>query len=87
MLHAAAPRRGRGRVFGLLPRFLGRVASRPRSHNCFLGCTAQGTLLITTEFGLLRVAPGEVAVIQRGMRFSVALTDGPARGYVLEASP
>jgi homogentisate 1,2-dioxygenase len=39
---------------------------------------------VTTEFGLLDVAPGEIAVVQRGMRFSVALADGPARGYVLE---
>lgn len=42
-------------------------------------------LLITTEFGLLRVAPGEIFVVQRGMRFSVDIEDGrPARGYVLE---
>ena len=39
---------------------------------------------MTTEFGLLNVAPGEIVVVQRGMRFSVALADGPARGYVLE---
>jgi homogentisate 1,2-dioxygenase len=44
----------------------------------------QGALLLTTEFGLLDVAPGEVVVVQRGIRFSVGLTDGPARGYVLE---
>ena len=28
--------------------------------------------------------PGQIAVVQRGMRFSVALPGGPARGYVLE---
>ena len=43
-----------------------------------------GGLLLTTEFGKLEVAPGEVAVVQRGMRFSVELMDGVARGYVLE---
>ena len=46
--------------------------------------TLPGTLLLTTEFGLLEVSPGEVVVVQRGMRFSVSLLSGPARGYVLE---
>ncbi|KAI7834096.1 homogentisate 1,2-dioxygenase [Kickxella alabastrina] len=44
----------------------------------------QGRLDITTEFGPIMVAPNEIAVIQRGMRFSVALPDGPSRGFVLE---
>lgn len=43
-----------------------------------------GGLLLTTEFGLLEVCPGEVVVVPRGVRFSVALMDGAARGYVLE---
>ena len=44
-----------------------------------------GTLRVTTEFGLLDVSPGEICVIQRGMRFSVGLQDtSAARGYVLE---
>lgn len=43
-----------------------------------------GRLRITTEFGRLDVAPGEIAVVQRGVRFAVALAGGPARGYVLE---
>jgi homogentisate 1,2-dioxygenase len=30
------------------------------------------------------VAPGEVCVVQRGLRFAVALAGGAARGYVLE---
>ena len=30
------------------------------------------------------VAPGEIFVVQRGIRFAVHLTDGPARGYALE---
>lgn len=29
----------------------------------------QGVLAVTTEFGRMRVAPGEICVIQRGMRF------------------
>lgn len=32
----------------------------------------------------MAVAPGEVCVVQRGLRFSVALPAGAARGYVLE---
>ena len=40
---------------------------------------------MTTEFGLLNVDPGEICVIQRGMRFSVGLQGtNAARGYVLE---
>ncbi|KAJ3231284.1 hypothetical protein HDU81_003890 [Chytriomyces hyalinus] len=44
----------------------------------------QGTLLIRTEMGLLRVAPTEIVVIPRGIKFSVDLPDGPSRGYICE---
>ncbi|KAI8467072.1 MAG: homogentisate 1,2-dioxygenase-domain-containing protein [Monoraphidium minutum] len=44
----------------------------------------QGGLRLVTEFGILEVAPREIAVVQRGIRFAVELMDGPARGYVLE---
>jgi len=44
----------------------------------------QGRLALTTEMGRLDVAPGEIAVIPRGVRFRVALPDGEARGYVCE---
>ena len=44
----------------------------------------QGRLRITTELGLLDVAPGEIALLPRGLAFSVALPDGPSRGYVAE---
>lgn len=44
----------------------------------------EGTLLAHTEFGRLRVAPGEIAVIPRGVRFRVELPDGLARGYICE---
>ena len=43
-----------------------------------------GRLRIATEMGLLEVEPQEIAVIPRGVRFSVALPDGQARGYVCE---
>ena len=43
----------------------------------------QGTLAITTELGVLAVAPGEIAVLPRGMAFKVGV-DGPSRGYVCE---
>ncbi len=43
----------------------------------------QGSLRITTELGPLQVAPGEVALLPRGLAFSVAV-DGPTRLYVCE---
>lgn len=44
----------------------------------------QGRLSIATEMGKLDIEPAEIAVIPRGVRFSVALPDGEARGYVCE---
>ncbi|MFI5763258.1 homogentisate 1,2-dioxygenase [Streptomyces sp. NPDC051563] len=44
----------------------------------------RGGLLLRTEFGLLGVRPGEMALIPRGVRFRVELQDGNARGYVCE---
>ncbi|GAO47475.1 Homogentisate 1,2-dioxygenase [Saitoella complicata NRRL Y-17804] len=43
----------------------------------------EGALDIQTEFGCLYVQPGEICVIQRGIRFSVNV-EGPTRGYILE---
>ncbi|HEX5756831.1 MAG TPA: homogentisate 1,2-dioxygenase, partial [Arenimonas sp.] len=43
-----------------------------------------GRLRIATELGTLEVEPQEIAVIPRGIRFSVALPDGTASGYVCE---
>lgn len=43
-----------------------------------------GGLHIATEFGLIDVAVGEVAVIPRGIRLRIDLAAGPARGYVCE---
>jgi len=44
----------------------------------------QGRLLLRTEFGLIEVSPGEIAVIPRGVKFRTELPDGAARGYVCE---
>ena len=43
-----------------------------------------GRLLIATEFGLIELAPGEFALVPRGVKFRVSLPDGKARGYVCE---
>eukprot|EP00163_Fabomonas_tropica_P016233 TRINITY_DN291_c0_g1_i1.p1 TRINITY_DN291_c0_g1~~TRINITY_DN291_c0_g1_i1.p1 ORF type:complete len:318 (-),score=73.75 TRINITY_DN291_c0_g1_i1:149-1102(-) len=56
-------------------------------------CNADGDLLIVpqkgmldirTEHGCLAVLPGEIVVIQRGIRFKVDLPDGASRGYICE---
>ncbi len=44
----------------------------------------QGRLRFRTELGVLEVAPTELAVIPRGVRFTVELPDGTARGYICE---
>jgi homogentisate 1,2-dioxygenase len=43
-----------------------------------------GSLLLRTEMGHLTADPGHMIVIPRGVKFSVDLTDGAARGYVCE---
>jgi homogentisate 1,2-dioxygenase len=50
----------------------------------FLIVPQQGRLIFRTEFGVLDVRPGEIAVIQRGIRYQVVLPEGPVRGYVCE---
>lgn len=56
-------------------------------------CDADGELLIVpqsgeldvaTECGRLMINPGEICVIPRGMKFSIALADDKARGFVCE---
>jgi homogentisate 1,2-dioxygenase len=42
-----------------------------------------GTLVLKTEFGILDVTPGEIAVIPRGIKFRVEISD-PVRGYICE---
>jgi homogentisate 1,2-dioxygenase len=50
----------------------------------FLIVPQQGRLDIQTELGHLMVSPGEIVIIQRGLRFKVKLPDGPSRGYIQE---
>ena len=67
------------------------VANRAMTRRAFVDADGevlivpqQGRLAITTELGRLDIAPGEIALIPRGMAWSVALPDGAARAYVCE---
>ena len=44
----------------------------------------EGRLRIATEFGIIDIEPGEIAIIPRGVKIRVELRDGPARGYLCE---
>jgi homogentisate 1,2-dioxygenase len=44
----------------------------------------QGDLRLWTEFGIIDIEPGEIAVIPRGVKMRVELRGGPARGYICE---
>ncbi len=44
----------------------------------------EGAIVLSTELGKLDVAPGELAVVPRGMKFNVTLAGKQARGYVCE---
>ena len=43
-----------------------------------------GRLALLTELGRIHLAPGQIALIPRGVRFRALLPDGEARGYVAE---
>src|ERR1700674_4558782 len=43
-----------------------------------------GRLLIHTELGRIACAPGEIAVVPRGIKFRIELLETEARGYVCE---
>jgi homogentisate 1,2-dioxygenase len=67
------------------------TANRSMGERVF--CCADGELLIVpqrgaldirTECGRLRAAPGEIAVVPRGMLFHVGIADALANGYVCE---
>jgi homogentisate 1,2-dioxygenase len=67
------------------------AANRSMHERCF--CNADGDLLIIpeqgeltlfSEFGVLEVTPGSIALVPRGVRFSVALNGPAARGTVAE---
>jgi homogentisate 1,2-dioxygenase len=44
----------------------------------------QGMLVVRTEMGVMDVSPGEICVIQRGIKFRVEIPEGAARGYICE---
>ncbi|GLP97567.1 homogentisate 1,2-dioxygenase [Paraferrimonas sedimenticola] len=44
----------------------------------------QNSLLALTEMGRLQVAPGEILVIPRGVKFQINPVEGPIRGYIAE---
>ncbi len=43
-----------------------------------------GRVRFVTELGIVEAAPGEIAVLPRGLRLRVELPDGPSRGYICE---
>jgi len=43
-----------------------------------------GALVLRTEFGIIDVKPGEIAVVPRGIKFAVDVTAAGARGYICE---
>jgi homogentisate 1,2-dioxygenase len=67
------------------------AATRDMSRRVFFSADGEllivpwaGQLRLVTELGLMSVAPGEIAVIPRGIRFRAELPAGAARGYVCE---
>ncbi|HWI36188.1 MAG TPA: homogentisate 1,2-dioxygenase [Burkholderiales bacterium] len=44
----------------------------------------EGSIALFTELGQLGIVPGEIAVVPRGMKFTVSLAGKAARGYVCE---
>ena len=44
----------------------------------------QGGLRLATEFGIIVIEPGEIAVIPRGVTLRIELLSGPSRGYLCE---
>ena len=66
-------------------------ANRDMQHRCFFNADGEtlfipqlGRLTLYTEMGRIDLAPGEIAIVPRGVRFRAALPDGEARGYVAE---
>ncbi|KQT32074.1 homogentisate 1,2-dioxygenase [Sphingomonas sp. Leaf412] len=43
-----------------------------------------GRLELVTELGRIEIAPGQIALVPRGIRFRALLPDGAARGYIAE---
>ena len=68
------------------------LANRPMHDRFFYDADGEllivpqlGRLRVATELGILEVAPQEVLLIPRGLRFRVELPDGQARGYICES--
>ena len=66
-------------------------ANRSMRERCFWNADGemmfvpqQGGLVLFTELGRLGIAPGDIAVVPRGIKFRVELTEATARGYVCE---
>jgi homogentisate 1,2-dioxygenase len=66
-------------------------ANRSMAERLFVDCDGElmfvpqlGEILLFTELGRLTVAPGEIAVVPRGVKFRVELLAKQARGYVCE---
>lgn len=67
------------------------LATRSMADEYFYNCDGEmlfvpehGSLRLATEFGIIDIEPGEIAVIPRGVKIRVELKDGPARGYICE---
>ncbi|KAF8059866.1 Homogentisate 1,2-dioxygenase [Lyophyllum atratum] len=67
------------------------LANESMGRRAFCNCDGEflilpqvGRLDVQTEFGRVMVRPGELFVIQRGIKFKVMLPDGPSRGYIQE---
>ena len=67
------------------------TCNRSMEHRALANCDGDfliipqiGRILLLTELGFLNIAPGQIALIPRGLRFSVLLQDSRARGYAAE---
>ncbi len=67
------------------------AANRSMERRCFTSADGHlllvaqlGRLAIRTELGDLDVRPGEIALLPRGLKFSIRLPDGVGRGWVCE---
>ncbi len=67
------------------------VANRSMENRCFYDADGEllivpqlGSLVVHTEFGRIGLKPGEICVIQRGIKFRVELLESQARGYICE---
>jgi homogentisate 1,2-dioxygenase len=82
---AGSPRRRRGFAVHVY------AANRSMEERCFYDADGEllilpqlGALTLLTELGVLDVAPGQLALVPRGLKVSVLLRGAAARGYVAE---